>query len=376
MSPEQTIWMLSTIGALLFVAVGFLGARAVQVREGPKVAGTVEPPPAPSADRALEQELFRTRQELRSVVEDRERWRARASAMETDLAESVRAASELEAEVALLQRRQRERDAIERQVAELELERATLEGRLRADEVLELRVAELEERLSRIREECSALRDEKSVLASALEDAERRAADAAAADELEQRIEDLELELASSRTKLSELDRLRGENTLLRAAMTERAALRAEVTRLEEEQTRLRALVFAQPESAPELPPAPSSPGAFEKIVHELARTASVRAVAIADELGFTIAGVGSEQEGLAALAGLLGEIERRAQLLLPVGSVRRITLEMDHGAGVSVCPVARAETRIAVATLTVGPRPETVSLSGAIEKAGELLFR
>ncbi len=98
--------------------------------------------------------------------------------------------------------------------------------------------------------------------------------------------------------------------------------------------------------------------------------------MAIADELGFTIAGVGSEQEGLAALSGLLGELEGRAQMLLPVGAIRRITLEMDHGAGVSICPIARSDTRIALATLTVGPRPDTVSLAGAIEKAGELLFR
>jgi hypothetical protein len=48
----------------------------------------------------------------------------------------------------------------------------------------------------------------------------------------------------------------------------------------------------------------------------------------------------------------------------------------MDHGAGVSVCPIARSDTRISLATLTVGPRPDTVSLMGAVEKAGELLFR
>jgi hypothetical protein len=111
--------------------------------------------------------------------------------------------------------------------------------------------------------------------------------------------------------------------------------------------------VQPRPIEEPELGEVPTQPGAFDAIVLDVQKRSGARSVAIADDLGLPIAGVGLEQEGLAALAGLLGELEHRARLLLPVGAFRRVTLELDHGAGVTVCPLSRSEARIALATLT-----------------------
>ncbi len=244
MSPEQTIWMLSMIGAMLFVAVGFLGARATHLRAAPAPIREVRVAPAgegvelerakgelrrirQASDAALE-EARALDQQLREVIEDRERMRGQLIDLEADLVESVRVATELRAQ----------RDAAG---ASRDRELAALQRRL-------------EERVERLQEEASALRQEKAALALALEDAERRAEATASAQEMDRKVTELSMELAAARSRLGDLERLREENTRLRAAAADHAVLRADVKRLELEHTRLKALAFAQPqETAREL---------------------------------------------------------------------------------------------------------------------------
>lgn len=363
MTPDQTIWWLSVVGALLFIGVGFFGARGINARalEGLEARHRGEAKqPDHSGDRIARLEEDAEREAARAAELDRRLVAARTE--REGLGRDKRALEESLAE-ARMNIEPLRRDKRELEVALSEAKRA-LEAMVRKKDGAEQALADAQYAVESLRRENAEIRRAQHELTRELE--RPRPNDVT----LEKRVNELSLALEVSRPKLAELDRLREENTRLKAAAADVARLREESRRLRIELGASKARLFAQPEQPGPEPTETLEGSAFGRLAQAVARTASARSAAVADDLGFVIAGLGTEQEGLAALSSLLGEVEQRAAQLLPVGPLRRVTLELEHGAGVSVCPITRADTRIWVSALSVGPLPDTAKLRSALEEA------
>jgi predicted regulator of Ras-like GTPase activity (Roadblock/LC7/MglB family) len=109
----------------------------------------------------------------------------------------------------------------------------------------------------------------------------------------------------------------------------------------------------------------------YDGIVSKVAATDGVRCVALADEQGLTIAGRGDDQDGLAALSGVLFESAVKAKKLVAMGSVMRIHVETDGGTAVNAYPVAVGGNEIILATLTVGPGADDRELRRVLQQNG-----
>jgi hypothetical protein len=80
-----------------------------------------------------------------------------------------------------------------------------------------------------------------------------------------------------------------------------------------------------------------------------------MRAVAIADKVGFPVSSQGEEGVELAAYAALLGEVAARATLFLPVAAPASIELVDEHGARISVWPFDVDDDRLLLVKLGIG---------------------
>jgi hypothetical protein len=99
-----------------------------------------------------------------------------------------------------------------------------------------------------------------------------------------------------------------------------------------------------------------------------------VRAVALSDDLGLPIVGLGEDVSSLAAFAGYMGDIGRRAGDFLPLGPVRRVTVEDDSGATITACPFEAGPSRIALVALTTGPGPSPGQVSEVLRSAASMI--
>jgi hypothetical protein len=99
-----------------------------------------------------------------------------------------------------------------------------------------------------------------------------------------------------------------------------------------------------------------------------------VRAVALSDDLGLPIVGLGEDVSSLAAFAGYMGDIGRRAGDFLPLGPVRRVTIEDDSGATITACPFEAGPSRIALIALTSGPGPSPGQVSEVLRSAASMI--
>ena len=99
-----------------------------------------------------------------------------------------------------------------------------------------------------------------------------------------------------------------------------------------------------------------------------------VRALALADELGLPIVGMGDDVSSLAAFAGLIGDVGRKAGELLPLGRVARVTVEDDNDAIVTATPYQAGDSRIALVTLTDGPGPSPRQVGEVLRSAASMI--
>ncbi|HEY8145397.1 MAG TPA: hypothetical protein VIG06_22095 [Kofleriaceae bacterium] len=99
-----------------------------------------------------------------------------------------------------------------------------------------------------------------------------------------------------------------------------------------------------------------------------------VRGLALSDDLGLPIVGVGEDVSSLAAFAGYMGDIGRRAGDFLPLGPVRRVTVEDDSGATITACPFQAGPSRIALVALTSGPGPSPGQVSEVLRSAASMI--
>lgn len=98
------------------------------------------------------------------------------------------------------------------------------------------------------------------------------------------------------------------------------------------------------------------------------------RAVALSDDLGLPIVGFGEDVSSLAAFAGYVGDIGKRAGDFLPLGHVCRVTVEDDQGATITACPFEAGASRIALVALTAGPGPSPGQVNEVLRSAASMI--
>jgi len=100
----------------------------------------------------------------------------------------------------------------------------------------------------------------------------------------------------------------------------------------------------------------------------------SVQAIALSDEMGLPIVGAGEDISSLAAFAGYIGDIGRKAGDFLPLGRVRRVTVEDEHDTTVAACPFEAGPSRIALVALSRGPGPSPRQVSEVLRSAASMI--
>ncbi|MCK6544819.1 hypothetical protein L6R52_03055 [Myxococcota bacterium] len=220
---------------------------------------------------------------------------------------------------------------------------------------------------ARLVEEAASLRADRAALERALEvlHVEQHEVEAHLAEGVDGELQAALVELGTARARLAELDRVHEENVQLRSLAADLALMRSEVERLERTNAELRARLFVEEAVHGSLrPSAPVMP--LDHTLGALAKTAGVRATVVADDLGFPVAGHGSEVDALAAFTGFLVDVGDKASAMLPVGKIRCVTVTAEHDVTISVCPIQRGDLGLAVATLAIGPGPTIETLTRA----------
>ena len=252
----------------------------------------------------------------------------------------------------------RERDAAIQERDELHGER---------DELVRERNAAVAatEQLRASRASTRELENEVLRLRSACEAAERSLSEMPELQRAASQRDALCVELDVMRRRVAEVDELRARADRVHLVEKMNESLERQLVEANAELEQLRALGLAQP--ARRAPLDDGDPRSLDAAIRAIASAVGNQATVVADDLGFPIVGFGQYQEHLAALCGILGDLHERARGLLPLGLVRRITLETEHGVTVSACSGEDEDLNITLATLTAGPGLETSELRRAL---------
>jgi hypothetical protein len=394
MDALTAIWLASGTGAALFFAAGFLSARrkgelplpagaafsgSAPAAAGPGVdlahllveSGTTNVEPLefdqepthtlPRHKLAAEIEIGNLRQQLADLARETERLRRQNEGLgsaQRDAAREARRLAELGQRLGELER---ERERTLAQAAEQAHRLAQAE---RESGELRQRAAELEQKAAAAAE----LEREREWLVARWQEAQRDTAELAELRAAQQAHQDLAIKVSVLEGRLAQQGELEQENQRLRARDDERAALEARLAELNREVASLRAqgLVYRKPPVAPIAPRGGGSGGtaqALDALLQRLATAPGMRSAALADELGLPVMGLGEHTNQLAAFAGLMEDATRKAREFLPLGPVRRISLEDESRLTVSTCPLSSSDTSLALVTLTVGPGPTTAQM-------------
>ena len=366
MTAMTWVWALAAGGAALFFCAGLLAAGArrvagVTVAAEDDRADDVDVPTTNLQDGLLQRVLFAE---------------ADARATRLELEQQVALLSEREAES---ERQRAEQQALvrerEREIAELG---ATLEGertraRVHVGERDGQRESEHGRQLAELRAAVERAREEALRGQEELASWKARAAAAPDADELAALRHDLTVAREQTRARDVSLERAMEDGAAQAAALREIEPLRAELTRLKQEnnEIRLRALrgggpvrvgapAAARPLMAGGMPVVvPSSlsasPGpALQALVDDLTRRSRVRAAVVADELGLVVVSSGESGDELAAAGVVIAHAGAQAGQLLPVGRLRRVSMQDEHDLTITVSPLAAADGELSLVTLTL----------------------
>jgi polyhydroxyalkanoate synthesis regulator phasin len=194
---------------------------------------------------------------------------------------------------------------------------------------------------------------------------------------------ELAIELEASRRRAGELQQVHEENAALRQQVAELSADRDRLGQAEAELRDLRARQVAA--SPPRLPrplgsgtlrPAGDPRSTAEQLSGLLARVRgkSMRGIALADDLGLPIVGLGDDTGSLAAFAGYLTEIGRKTRDFLPLAALRRVTVEDENETTVTACPHGAGDGHIALVTLTAGAGPSARQMTDVLRSAASLV--
>ena len=190
---------------------------------------------------------------------------------------------------------------------------------------------------------------------------------------------ELAIELEAAHRSLTELELVRDENASLRQQLALASSAGERLGAAEEELRTLRALQLAV-SPPPRLSRQSTSPmrtnGDSRSTSEQLSRLLSrlrgknMRSIALADDLGLPIVGLGEETSSLAAFAGYVTDIGRKTRDFLPMAAVRRVTIEDENEATVTACPLTAGDAHIALVTLTVGPGPSARQMGDVLRTA------
>ncbi len=190
---------------------------------------------------------------------------------------------------------------------------------------------------------------------------------------------ELAIELEAARRSLTELEVVRDENASLRQQLALAGAAGERLAAAEDELRALRArqLAASPPPRLPRQSTSPMRPNGDSRSTSEqLARLLSrlrgknMRSIALADELGLPIVGLGEDTSSLAAFAGYVTDIGRKTRDFLPMAGVRRVTIEDENEATVTACPLTAGDAHMALITLTVGPGPSARQMGDVLRTA------
>lgn len=340
----------------------------LQLRAQTEVAGAAKQTRA-EVDR-LTRELDKVRTEHQSEREQRQRLELVARATEEALAAEQALAKSSGQAARAAEARLRELDRLGNENAELRAEchRLTEEAKLgagREGEAKDVRVelaaaqAKLAE-LEQVIEENRRLRDEVAELKTHQE----------ASGELERLTaahKQLRLDAELMARRLDELTRDQAELAPLRAQAADAAALQQEVEYLRRREKDLEAQLYASGYFASREMPAVSGELCVQTPVTDMETSLDAllvqggpRTAVLADGQGFLIAGAGESmaQEGLAAFAGVAGDLVARARMLLPLADVDSIRLT-DANRMVLSCHLFDSDGQsLEIATLGPGEPP------------------
>ncbi len=413
MSPLILIWLASIIGAGLFFGAGYFARRTP--------AATAQSDEVPQLQAALQRAEAQV-QQMRAVALDTEQAQENLSQLQAEHAQALQelgagraAEARLQQSLQELQAQARapsaEQQALHEQVRALQAQIADERARHAAQQARpktplpdlaaqrELQVAlarieelkgvagsaqglqqELQELRARVSEEHSALQSrtqeverENAELERGLMHYEALASEAEALRKAALERDALRMEMQALHQRLEASEAVRSENDRLRMLGVDNDRLRARLQEAEGRVAEFQAMgLMRLPKPEAELPASASS---LEDVVRPLASGPNARSTVVADDLGFPIVGYGEHQESLAALCGLLVDLDRNAQRLLPLGGITKITLHAEHGALVSACRWPDADVTLTLATLTAGPGPEPGRLETVLGQLASTLL-
>ncbi|MEL7367717.1 MAG: hypothetical protein AAFN74_02310 [Myxococcota bacterium] len=296
---------------------------------------------------------------------------ATASAQRVQLDDLKAAEATARARVAEVEAQLSERmaalDALERENARLEAESAPTAERLRASERA---LEETEKSLHDTLRELDATRQD-------LEATRRAVADIPALEKVVAERDEFLLEIDTMKRRLERIDALEERVARASALTSVNAELERKLAETTAEVEQLRALALVHPPAANDAVPEPNTDAfTLEGAIAAVAGADGHRVTVVADDLGFPVVGLGAYQEPLAALCGVINEVQQRAREILPLGRVQRITLETEHEVTVSACTDDDADLKLTLATVAAGPAAETAALRQALANVTSALRR
>lgn len=194
------------------------------------------------------------------------------------------------------------------------------------------------------------------------------------------------LELESARRRARELEQVENENVELRARAGRADELASRVAELEGELREVRARGLAAAPPPPPLAVTPIRPlprgsdaprrtsDALSGLLGRMRARKGMRAVALADDLGLPIVGMGDDIASLAAFAGYIEDIGRKSRDFLPLGRISRVTVEDEHDSTVTASSLDAGGSTIALVTLTVGPGPSPRAVGEVLRSAASMI--
>lgn len=252
------------------------------------------------------------------------------------------------------------------------------ENKALQDEIVELK------KLERLSDELEALKLESSTLKRKSEDSDRLREEKARLSEQLQTTErdkqdlqrevdgfkeaqddrtDLALKINVLSEQLRDLERMREENMKLKGRSEQMTHLEQEMAKLREENDSLRAqgLIKAVAPALPMLDKEGDEQGlgnALQRVINRLTSEKGARAAVLADELGLVVAGVGDTVDAMAAVSAIFSEINAKIRGVLPLGTLRQLTITDANELTFSAQPFETSSGQLVLATLIPGAPP------------------
>ena len=164
------------------------------------------------------------------------------------------------------------------------------------------------------------------------------------------------------RSRDTQVEHLREENTRLRGVELELGQAKRELEALVEKTRELRAQAYV---SKPPPPPRPRKPSptissrgrALQTIVDTETQQGGAKSAVIADELGLLVAASGASNEyndALAALGAYLADVGTKTRDVLPLHEVRQVVVRDENDVTLTVRPLATDDPGLALVTLAI----------------------